>query len=57
MVEHILGKTRMLGVAVDELEPTAVKGRQADEHQRKDAARVDRKADDARVDEEVDVGP
>ena len=57
MVEHVFGKTRMLGMAVDELEPTAVKGRQPDVHQRKDAARVDRKADDARVDEEVDAGP
>ena len=47
MVEHVFGKARMLGVAVDELQPTAVKGRQADEHQRQDAARVDRKADDA----------
>ena len=57
MVEHVFGKTRVLGMAVDELEPTAVKGRQPDEHQRKDAARVDRKADDARVDDDVDAGP
>ena len=57
MVEHVFRQARMLGVAVDELQPTAVEGGQADEHQRQDAAGADRQADDARIDDQVDAGP
>ncbi len=57
MIEHVFGHARMLRVAVDGHEPGAVEAGQADKHQRQDAARANRQADDARVDQHVDAGP
>ena len=57
VVEHILCQAGMLRHAVDGHEPSAEYICEPDEHQRENAALINRKSDDGGVDEEIDARP